>query len=44
MGLAEGWVGMGGFVCSLFLFSVIQLLNPPNANYVGDLLAVPGLL
>ena len=37
MGLADGWVGMGGFVCSLFLFSVIQLINTPNANYMADL-------
>ena len=43
-GLAEGWEGRGGFVWSLFLFSVIQLLNAPNANYVADLPAVPGLL
>ena len=44
VGLAEGWEGRGGFVCSLFLFSVIQLLNSPNANYVTHLSAVPGLL
>ena len=35
---------MGGFACCLFLFSVIQLLNTPNANYMADLSAVPGLL
>ena len=35
--LRGGWVGMGGFVCSFFLFSVIQLLNAPNANYGGPL-------
>ena len=35
---------MGGFVCSLFLFSVIQLLNAPNANFMADLSAIPGLL
>ena len=44
VGVAEGWVGMGGFVCSLVLFSVIQLLNTPNANYMADLSAVSGLL
>ena len=44
MGVAEGWVGMGGFVCSLVLFSVIQLLSTPNANYMADLSAVSGLL
>ena len=42
--LRGGWVGMGGFVCSFFLFSVIQLLNAPNANYMVDLSAIPGLL
>lgn len=44
VGLAEGWVGMGGFLCSLFLFSVILLLNTPNENYMADLSAVSGLL